>query len=401
MDFELGPKEKALQQEVREFAKREIPAKWTKNFMDEEDHDEDWAFSLSISKKLAEKGWLVMAWPKKYGGQDASYMEQAVFQMEATYWCIPGQSMGVSGTAWVGPSLILFGNEEQRQKYMPLIASASPDGIWCTGYSEPNAGSDFAAIQTRAMRDGDDYVITGQKVWTSCAHRARWCWLAAKTDPNSAKPQRGISLFIVDMKSPGVIVKPLLNYSGVHIFNEVFFDNVRVPVANLVGVENRGWYQLMQALAYERNLVGAQYYGCCKRIFDDLTEYVAKTKSKSTLMAKDPTIRHRLAENAVELETLKLFSYDIAWKMSQGIMPTYEASRNKAYSDYVMEHMITSGTEILGAFSQVDQNSSLARLHGFIQSQYLLSPGMASAAGTDEIEKGIIGQFKLGLPKAY
>ncbi|MGD0857631.1 MAG: acyl-CoA dehydrogenase family protein [Dehalococcoidia bacterium] len=243
--------------------------------------------------------------------------------------------------------------------------------------------------------------LHGQKVWTSCAHRARWCWLAAKTDLNVSKPQRGISLFIVDMKSPGITVKPLLNYSGVHIFNEMFFDNVRVPVANLVGVENKGWYQLMQALAYERNMVGSQYYGYGKRIFDGLTEYVAKTKSKGALMSKDPTVRHRLAENAVELETLKMFAYEIAWKMGQGIMPAYEASRNKAFSDYVIEHLVATGTEILGAFSQVDQNSSLARLNGFIQSQYLLFPGMASAAGTDEIEKGIIGQFKLGLPKAY
>ncbi|MGD0856136.1 MAG: acyl-CoA dehydrogenase family protein [Dehalococcoidia bacterium] len=401
MDFELSPKELALQQEVREFAKKEIPKEWTVNFLDEESRDEDWAFSLSISKKLADKGWLVMTWPKKYGGRDVSFLEEAVFQMEASYWSIPGLTMGISGTAWVGPSLMLFGSEEQRQKYLPMIASGSPDGIWCTGYSEPNAGSDFASIQTRAVRDGDEYVINGQKVWTSCAHRARWCWLAVKTDPNLEKPQRGISLFIVDMKSPGVTVKPLLNYSGAHIFNEVFFDNVRVPAENLVGEENKGWYQLMQALAFERRMVGSENYGLGTRIFYSLKEHVSKTKRNGKPLSQDPVIRHRLAENAVELETLKMFALDLAWKMSQGIIPVYESSRNKAYADLVIENLVETGTEILGPFSQVYQHSSLARLNGIIQSEYLMFPGTASAAGTDEIEKGIIGQFKLGLPKAY
>ena len=401
MDFKLGEKEEALREEIRQFALAEIPEDFLADALDEESRDEDWAFAMSISKKLARKGWLVMAWPKKYGGQEASYFEQMVLNMEAAYWGIPGLGMGISGTAWVGPSLMLFGSEEQRQRYMPSIASGDPDGVWCTGYSEPDAGSDFANIQTRAVREGDEYVINGQKIWTSCAHRARWCWLAVRTDPNAPKKHQGISLFIVDMNSPGITVRPLLNYSGVHIFNEVFFDNVRVSANNLVGEENRGWYQLMQSLAYERHSTGAQIYGSAKMVLESLVNFVKETKYDGLLLSQNPIIRHKLAERAVELETLKMFCYEINWKVSQNVVPGYESSRNKVYSDYVAERIATTGTEILGAYSQIDQYSKFAKIRGMVQHLYLMSPGIAAAAGTAEIEKNIIGQFKLGLPKSY
>lgn len=401
MDFGLGKREEALRLDVRKFAEREIPGNCIANFLDEESRDEDWTFSLSISKKLAEMGWLAMGWPKRYGGRDASHLEQMVFAMEAAYWGIPGLSMGVSGTGWVGPSLMLYGNEEQRQKYLPMIASGNPDGIWCTGYSEPNSGSDFASIRTQAVRRGDEYVVNGQKVWTSCAHRARWCWLAAKTNSNGGKPQDGISLLIVDMKSRGLTIKPLLNYSGEHIFNEVFFDNVHVPAVNLVGEENRGWYQLMKSLAYERHSFCGQSYGTARRILHGLAQYAGETRRNGKSMAKDPVIRHRLAELAVELETLKMFAYEITWKLGEGTVPVYEASRNKSFADHLLEQLALAGTEILGPCCQAEQHSKLTRLKGLIQRQYLMSPGTAIAAGTDEIEKNIIGKFKLGLPRSY
>jgi len=401
MDFGLGQREEALKLEVREFAEREIPEAFIANFLDEESRDEDWAFSLSISRKLAERGWLAMGWPQQYGGRDASHLEQMVFAMEAAYRGIPGLSMGVSGTGWVGPSLMLYGNEEQRRKYLPLISSGSPDGVWCTGYSEPNSGSDFASIRTSAVRQGDEYIVNGQKVWTSCAHRARWCWLAVKTGLNGGKPQDGISLLIVDMKSRGISVNPLLNYSGEHIFNEVFFDNVHVPAVNLVGEENRGWYQLMKSLAYERHSFCGLSYGAARRILDGLVKFAAETRRSGVPIARDPVVRHRLANLAVELETLKMFAFEIACKLGEGALPTYEASRNKSVADHLLEELALAGADILGACSQVERHSKLARLNGLIQRQYLMSPGTAIAAGTDEIEKNIIGKFKLGLPRSY
>jgi alkylation response protein AidB-like acyl-CoA dehydrogenase len=256
-------------------------------------------------------------------------------------------------------------------------------------------------MQTRAVRDGDEYVINGQKVWTSAGHRARWCWLAARTDPKTPKKHQGISLFIVDMKTPGVSLNPLVSYSGHHLFNEVFFDNVRIPASNLVGVENKGWSQMMRALALERHSIAPEFYGYGKRILEELVRYVKETRYGNRLLSQDPIIRAKLADRAIELETLKMFAYQISWVMSQGTVPTYEASRNKAFGDQMMERMAITGTEILGAYSQVDPYSKWAKLKGGIERWYLLFPGLAIAAGTDEVEKNIIGQSKLGLPKSY
>ena len=401
MDLKLGEKEEALRKEIREFARKELPPGWFTLLLEEESRDEDWEFAMSIARKLSQKGWLVMAWPKEYGGQEASYWEQMVYGEECGYWGIPGTAMGVSGVAWVGPSLMQFGNEEQRKKYLPLIASGEPDGVWCTGYSEPNAGSDFANIQTRALRDGDEYVVNGQKVWTSCAHRARWNWLAVKTDPGAVKKHHGISILIVDMKSPGITINPLVNYYGVHIFNEVFFDNVRVPVSNLVGEENKGWYHLMQSLASERHSLGPAIYGNARRLLEELINYTKETQQDGKPLCQNPEVRHMLADVAAEAEMLKLFNYQVTWELTQGLIPIYGSSRNKAFGDYLLERISIIGMKIMGAYSQVDPYSKWAKLHGIIQRGYLLFPGISIAAGTDEIEKNIIGQFKLGLPKSY
>lgn len=401
MDFKLGEKEEALRKGIREFAQKELPSECFCLLLEEESRDEDWKLAMSISKKLAQKGWLVMAWPKEYGGQGASYWEQMVYGEECGYWGIPGVAMGVSGVAWVGPSLMQFGNEEQRKKYLPLIASGEADGVWCTAYSEPNAGSDFANIQTRAVRDGDEYVINGQKVWTSCAHRARWCWLAVKTDPGAPKKHRGISIFMVDMKSPGITVNPLLNYYGAHIFNEVFFDNVRVPASNLVGEENKGWYHLMQSLASERHSLGPPLYGNVRRLLDELAGYAKETQYDGKPLSQNLGVRHMLADAAVEAEMLKLFNYQVTWELTQGLIPIYGSSRNKAFGDQLLERIGIIGMRLMGTYCQVDPYSKWTKLHGIIQRVYLLSPGISIAAGTDEIEKNVIGQFKLGLPKSY
>lgn len=401
MDFKLGEKEEALRKGIREFAQKELPSECFCLLLEEESRDEDWKLAMSISKKLAQKGWLVMAWPKEYGGQGASYWEQMVYGEECGYWGIPGVAMGVSGVAWVGPSLMQFGNEEQRKKHLPLIASGEADGVWCTAYSEPNAGSDFASIQTRAVRDGDEYVINGQKVWTSCAHRARWCWLAVKTDPGAPKKHRGISIFMVDMKSPGITVNPLLNYYGAHIFNEVFFDNVRVPASNLVGEENKGWYHLMQSLASERHSLGPPLYGNARRLLDELVGYAKETQYDGKPLSQNLGVRHMLADAAVEAEMLKLFNYQVTWELTQGLIPIYGSSRNKAFGDQLLERIGIIGMRIMGTYCQVDPYSKWTKLHGIIQRVYLLSPGISIAAGTDEIEKNVIGQFKLGLPKSY
>ena len=400
MDFRLGEKELALKEEIRRFAEAELPADWRRSTL-VDGECRDFEFEMSMSRKLAQRGWLVMSWPREYGGQGASLWEQTIYEMEIAYWGIPGAWMGISGTQWVGPCLMLFGTEEQRRKYLPLIASGDKNGVWCTGYSEPNAGSDFANLQTRAVREGDDYIINGQKVWMSVAHRARWCWLAARTDLNAAKKHRGISIFIVDMKSPGVTVNPILNYYGRHHFNEVFFDSVRVPASNLVGEENKGWYHLMQALAFERRSTAPMTYGHFKRVLEELADYAARTEREGRPLSQNPVIRARLASLAIDLEALKMFAFQLAWRISQGQIPVYESSRNKVMSDEVMKRVALTGAEVLGIYSQVDPDSDWAELKGAVQGAYLGFPGQAIAAGTAEIEKSIIAQFRLGLPKSY
>jgi len=400
MDFKLSEREKTLIDEIARFAKKELPEDFVGTHLIDQEY-RDFEFEISMSKKLAQKGWLVMSWPKEYGGQGASLMEQTVYEMEISYWGIPGAWMGISGTQWVGPCLMMFGTEEQRNKYLPLIASGEQDGVWCTGYSEPNAGSDLANLQTRAVRDGDYYIINGQKVWTSKAQHSRWCWLLVRTDPAVTKKHRGLSLFIVDMKSPGVVVNPILNYYGRHHFNEVFFDNVRVPASNLVGEENRGWYHLMQALAFERRSVAPLAYGSSKRLLENLVKYAKDTQREGKSLSQIPAIRHKLAEMAIDVEIVKLFAYQFTWRVSQGAIPVYESSRNKIMGDDVLRRMAISGAEILGVYSQVDPDSKWARLNGAIQGAYLGFPGAMIAAGTAEVERSIIAQFKLGLPKSY
>jgi alkylation response protein AidB-like acyl-CoA dehydrogenase len=215
------------------------------------------------------------------------------------------------------------------------------------------------------------------------------------------RKHQGISIFIVDMKSPGITVNPILNYYGRHHFNEVFFDNVKVPASNLVGEEDRGWYYLMQSLAFERRSLAPTTYGACRRILDDLARYTDQTEHEGRPLSQSPMVRAKLADLVMDLEVLKMFAFQLAWRISLGQIPTYESSRNKVMSDDVMKRVAIAGTEVLGIYSQIDPDSEWARLDGAIQGAYLGFPGQAIAAGTAEVEKSIIGQFRLGLPKSY
>lgn len=222
-----------------------------------------------------------------------------------------------------------------------------------------------------------------------------------RTNPDTPKKHQGLSLFIVDMKSPGITIRPLPNYYGVHHFNEVFFDNVEVPAVNLVGQENRGWYQLMQALSFERRGLAPMIYGQFKRLMEELVVYVIENKSNGKILAQDQIVRDKLAELAIEMETLRLFAFQLAWTLSKGTIPIYESSRNKVTVDNIMKNLAFASADMLGIFAQADPDSRWARLKGMVQGTYLGFPGNKSAAGTEEVEKSIIAQFKLGLPKSY
>ena len=398
MEFRFGQEEEKLRKEIREFVRDNIPENRFGHRYEEEADDDAWDFALSISKKLAEKKWLTISWPKEHGGMGASIMQQTVFKEEVGYWGIPGTSMGISGTNWVGPSIINFGSEEQKKKYLPAIAAGDPDGIWCTGYSEPDSGTDLASLQTRAEKVGDEYIINGQKVWTSCAHRARWCWLAARTNTEVEKKQDGLSLFIVDMQSEGLEVRPIKNLVGMHTFNELFFKDVRIPAKNLVGIEHNGWRHLMKALSFERGLA-IMYSGKFRRLLDELLVY-----TKETGLYEKVEVQRKLSEISVDIEMHKMLAYESAWKMDRKMNVVYGPSRDKAYSDVLYEKISRTGLDILGYYSMLDplqKNSRWTKLKGILEHIYWVSPGIALAAGTTFTQRNIVGQFGLQLPRSY
>ncbi|MCH7785881.1 MAG: acyl-CoA dehydrogenase family protein [Chloroflexi bacterium] len=395
MDFRFTEKEEDFRRELLEFFDQELPDDWDPLGQPSPYSPERLPFTKAMSTKLAEKGWLTLAWPKEHGGQARSHMEQLVYREEMSYRSVPGSDLGVGAISWVGPILMIAGTEEQKKEHLPPIARA--EKYWCTLYSEPGSGSDLASLQTQAVRDGDDYIINGSKIWTSAGHIADWGWLAARTD-NDAPKHRGISMFLLDMKTPGVSVRPIYNMAGSHEFNEVFFDNVRIPKQNLVGEENRGWYTLAVALDFERSGVG--YSASARRTLEALSGYVKETKRNGRLLADDPIIRNKLAERAVEAEISRWLSYRVAWMQSQGMAPNAEASMSKLFGTELTQRVAQTGMEILGLAGQLSKDSAWAPLEGNIQRMYLTSVSSTIAAGTSEIQRNIIATRGLGLPRA-
>ena len=395
MDVQFTEQEEAFRRELQQFLKEELPEDWDPLDQRSPFSSENMSFTRSMSEKLAEKGWLTLAWPKEYGGQARSIMEQTVYREEMTYWGAPGTDLGVGAISWVGPTLMISGTEEQKAEHLPPIARA--ERYWCTLYSEPGSGSDLASLQTSAEFDGDDYVINGQKTWTSAGHIADYGWLAARTDPDAPK-HRGISLFLLDMKSPGVTVRPIVNMAGSHEFNDVYLENVRIPKGNLVGEENRGWYTLALALDFERSGVG--YSASARRTLETLVKYANETQRNGKPLSEDSMVRHNLAERFVETDVSRGLSYRVAWMQSQGLMPNAEASMSKLFGTELTQRVAQTGMDLLGMTGHLANGSRWAPLQGYIQRIYLSSVSSTIAAGTSEIQRDIIARRGLGLATA-
>src|SRR5450759_1382203 len=251
MDFRFSPDEEAFRSEIRAFLKAELPAEWARGGGSGnlgEGGDDSWEFLRTFQRKLSQKGFLTLGWPAEHGGRAAGVIQQVIYNEEMAYHRAPTQ-LGV-GPDRVGPTIILYGTDEQKARHLPGIANA--ETVWCQGFSEPAAGSDLAALETRAVLDGDHFVVNGQKIWTSLAHRADWCVLLVRTDPDAPK-HKGISYLLVDMRLPGIQVAPLVDITGRHAFNQIFFEDVRVPRDCLVGELNRGWYVAAATLDFERS----------------------------------------------------------------------------------------------------------------------------------------------------
>lgn len=390
MRFDFTPEEKDFKRQLSSFLDDVLPADW--HGPADESRDDHWELNQDIKKGLAERGWLVMSWPKEYGGSDSSPMINTIFAEEMAYRRAPGHDR--FGTRMFGPTLLRFGTEEQRKKHLGSIARGEIQ--WCQGYSEPNSGSDLASLQTRAVADGDTFVITGAKIWTSLAHRADMMFMLVRTDPEAA-PHKGISLILVDMKSPGVEVLPIVNMAGVHSFNQVVFDNVRVPKSNLVGDLNDGWRAGMTVLNFERS--GIDYAAWARAALEEMVDYVKSDEALVTSAKTDPTVRIKLAELHMEVEAARLMCYDVSYRQGKGEIPSSEASMSKVAASEVYLKVLDYGVEILGMYGVLEPGSKQAELQGRFFKMRLFYTSGPILAGTNEIQKNIIAQRGLGLPR--
>jgi alkylation response protein AidB-like acyl-CoA dehydrogenase len=394
MDFRFTPEQEALRKEFEDFFVREMktaPPGWLGTTEDIYNSDEGWAFHRAMGRKLGERGWLSLPWPKQYGGQGHGPIEQLIFNEVIAY----NRGAGVDNfLRMIAPTLLEYGNEEQKSRFLPRCSRA--EIYWCQGWSEPNAGSDLAALITRAVEDGDDYVINGQKIWTSGAHRSDWTFMVARTDPSQPR-HRGISYFVVDMKTKGVTVRPIPEMSGMRNFCEVFFDDVRVPKKNMVGEKNRGWYVTLATMNYERS--GSGRYAEHRRHLEDLAQYCKETTRNGKPLSQDPLVRHRLAQHLIELDAGRSLARRIAWLQSKGELVAAEASASKAFGSELGQRISFTGCQVMGLYGQLEKGSKWAPLHGMFVTLYQTTIGMNIAAGTSEIQRNIIAQRGLDLPR--
>jgi alkylation response protein AidB-like acyl-CoA dehydrogenase len=392
MDFRDGPEDAAFRQEVREFLKTELREEW-KARPDEGEEDVGVLYERRRPwrEKVGKKGWTAPAWPKEYGGAGMTVIQQFIMNEEFAEARAPARDL--FGIGMVGPTLIVHGNEEQKKEHLPRILSA--EVRWCQGYSEPEAGSDLASLRTRAVRDGDDYVLNGQKIWTSMAQYADWMFILARTDPDAPK-HRGISYFLADMKTPGIDVRPLVDLSGRHMFNEVFLENVRVPARNRVGEENRGWYIGATTLDFERSSIGAAVG--LRLIVEDLVKLLQRrTKKGLCTLARQRTLRYELADRFVEAHVGKMLSFRVVTMQARGLIPNYEASLVKTFVSELNQRIFNTGVKVLGLHGVL--RSDDAPEGGRYPRGYLESVGSTIAGGTSEIQRNIIATRGLGLPR--
>jgi len=390
VEFSFTPEQEAFRGEVRAFLKTELPKDWvgSDNAIDED----MFMFAREFLKRLAPKHWIAPAWPVEYGGLGLGLWEQVVFNEEMAYHRAPVVNMPAVG--YLGPTIMMYGSDEQKQQHLAGITSG--DVIWCQGYSEPGSGSDLASLQTRAVQDGDDFVINGSKIWTSQAHYADWMFLIARTDPDAPK-HKGISYFLLDMKSPGISVRPLVNMAGQHGFNEVFFDNVRVPRSGLLGELNRGWYMATTTLDFERSSVAGS--ATAKRTLEELTSFAKETKANGGRLIDKQGVRNRLADLWVDLSITRFLSYRVVSLQSRGLVPNYEASVVKVFNSEFGQRIAATGLHALGLYGQLRADSPYARMMGWFERTYQSSVGSTIAAGTSEIQRNIIATRGLGLPR--
>ena len=400
MDVNFSEAEQKFFDEIDLFIRENLPSDWALKPIS---WPHDYAFSgyentadeklaEAFVRKIIERGWYTAFWDDASGDKKYTNMQQAIFDERMSYYRAP--RLGHIATGMVAPVLLRAGTLEQKEKWLPDIA-AGRIKFWL-GYSEPDAGSDLGSVRTTAEEVDDHYVLNGQKCWSSGAHLADYSWMIVRTDPQAQK-HKGLSFFIVDNKTPGITMDPVTNILGEHSFNNVFLDNVVVPKENLIGGKNRGFYNLMTALDFERMcLVGIGEY---KRMFEELVEFVNNTSLDGMVLAKKQSVRKKLAELATRIEIGYMLFWRTAEMLDNGEDPNVESSVLKLMATELAKDMADLSMEILGPYSQYEGRSQRSPLRGLVSRGFLESISATIGAGTSEGQRNIIAQRGLGLPR--
>ena len=391
MDLADGPAEATFRAEVRAFLDQHADKYPNRGRGFEEGEFPGSQAMQPWRDALVQKGWIAPHWPKEYGGAGLSAQEQFVLNEEFAEAGV--NNVGGFGVMMIGPTLMVHGTEEQKQEHLTKILHGERN--WAQGWSEPGAGSDLASLQTRAVRDGDEYVLNGQKIWTSGAHRADWIYMLARTDPDAPK-HRGISLLMFDIKTPGVAIRPLINMADGHAFNEVFFEDVRVPTRNRLGEENRGWYVGMTLTDFERsgigNAVGVQ------RVLRGLLKQATTLPEEQTQKRHGPW-RLAFADRWIEADIARLFSYLNMSLQLRNMIPNHEASMSKLYTTELNQRIAATTLKLFGLYGQLWDKDRPEALRGIAARGYLGAVSSTIAGGTSEIQRNIIATRGLGLPR--
>ena len=395
MDLNLTSEERQFRDELRAWLEANVPKDWGE--WREKPIEDSFPYLRVWQRQLYEGGWAAVSWPKEYGGRSVSLMQQAIFWEEMARAEAPPM-VNALGLGLIGPTIIAFGTEAQKKRFVPRILSA--EEIWCQGFSEPNAGSDLASLQTDARLAGDHYVVNGQKVWTSYGWVGDWCEVVVRTDANVPK-HKGLTVLLVDMKSPGVDVRPLRQMTGESEFSELFFRDVRVPAENVLGKVNDGWNVAVSTLMHERGSYGARLHLLFKRNISRLIELSRTFPREGHTAAQNPLLRQKLAQCYAEVEIMRLNQLRAFSRITASGVPGPEGSIQKIFWSELNQRVQQIAQELLGPYGQLLSGDSRAIDKGIWSYGYLRTRGNTIEAGTSEVQRNIIGHFVLGLPRSY
>ncbi len=388
MDYGWSEEHEAFRQELRAFIQKHRTPELVAELAAGDEGDGRGPEARKFRQALNEAGYSTMSWPKEYGGQGKGGFYSFILSEELGYFGLPYDSMSINS---VGATIMAFGNEDQKKEWLPKIQTG--EMTFALGYTEPNAGTDLASLQTRAVRDGDEWVINGQKIYTSTAHISTHVWLAARTNPEAPK-HRGISMFVVPITSPGITVRPLWTM-GDHRTNETFWEDVRVPATALVGEEDRGWYMAANALDLERVVLSPA--GPIRKLFDDLIEYI---NSERPDLKDDPVARASIAQARMDVEMARALATNNATIIANGMVPTMEASMAKVFTTEATYRLTSLAMDLFGGFGALQKGSGqYAVLNGRFESRYRGTPVGRFGGGTNDIQRRIVATRGLGLPR--